>query len=263
MNAHQNGSPSPTQSSAPLVQHLVELRNRLLYIIGAVLLVFIALLNFANEIYTYVATPLQKFLPESSSMIATEVASPFLTPFKLTFFAAFIISVPFILYQIWGFLAPGLYRHEKKLVAPLMISSVLLFYSGIVFAYFVVFPLVFGFFISMAPEGVTVMTDISSYLNFVMKLFIAFGVAFEIPIATVLMIRSGIVDANALARKRPYVIVGCFIVGMLLTPPDVISQLLLAIPMWLLFESGLLVGRRVQCKNNDDELSTNANGNRR
>ena len=164
-----------TQSNAPLIQHLIELRNRLLYILGAVLAVFIALLGFAGEIYTYVAMPLQKFLPPTSSMIATEVASPFLTPFKLTFFVAFVISIPFILYQIWGFLAPGLYQNEKKLVAPLIISSVLLFYAGIAFAYFFVFPLVFGFFTSMAPTGVTVMTDISSYLSFVLKLFIAFG----------------------------------------------------------------------------------------
>ena len=179
-------------------------------------------------------------------MIATEVASPFLTPFKLTFFVAFIVAMPFIFYQLWGFLAPGLYRHEKKLVAPLIISSVLLFYTGIAFAYFVVFPLVFAFFTSMAPEGVTVMTDIGSYLDFVLKLFIAFGIAFEIPIATVLLIRSNIISADALASKRPYVVVSCFIIGMLLTPPDVISQLLLALPMWLLFECGLFFGRRVR-----------------
>ena len=254
MSAQQNASPS-SEPSAPLVQHLVELRNRLLYILAALLLVFIALLNFANDIYAYVATPLQKFLPDGASMIATEVASPFLTPFKLTFFVAFIISVPFILYQIWGFLAPGLYRHEKKLVAPLIISSVLLFYGGIAFAYFIVFPLVFGFFASMAPEGVTVMTDIGSYLDFVLKLFVAFGVAFEIPIATVLMIRSGIMSADSLANKRPYVIVSCFVMGMFLTPPDVVSQLLLAIPMWLLFEAGLFLGKRVHVRS-DGAVST-------
>ena len=254
MSTQQNASPPSTESGAPLVQHLVELRNRLLYILAALLLVFIALLNFANDIYTYVATPLQKFLPDGASMIATEVASPFLTPFKLTFFVAFIISVPFIFYQVWGFLAPGLYRHEKKLVVPLIISSVLLFYAGIAFAYFIVFPLVFGFFTSMAPEGVTVMTDIGSYLDFVLKLFVAFGVAFEIPIATVLMVRSGMVSADSLANKRPYVIVSCFITGMLLTPPDAISQLLLAIPMWLLFEAGLFLGRRVHVQS-DGEVS--------
>ena len=254
MSTQQNASPS-SEPSAPLVQHLVELRNRLLYILAALLLVFIALLNFANDIYAYVATPLQKFLPDGASMIATEVASPFLTPFKLTFFVAFIISVPFILYQIWGFLAPGLYRHEKKLVAPLIISSVLLFYGGIAFAYFIVFPLVFGFFASMAPEGVTVMTDIGSYLDFVLKLFVAFGVAFEIPIATVLMIRSGIMNADSLANKRPYVIVSCFVMGMFLTPPDVVSQLLLAIPMWLLFEAGLFLGKRVHVRS-DGAVST-------
>lgn len=249
MSIKQDYSASPTKSNGPLVQHLIELRNRLLYIVGFLLVVLISLLNFANDIYTYVAAPLQKFLPATSSMIATEVASPFLTPFKLTFFVAFIISIPFIFYQLWGFLAPGLYRHEKKLVVPLIISSVLLFYTGILFAYFVVFPLVFGFFTSMAPEGVTVMTDIGSYLDFVLKLFIAFGIAFEIPIATVLLIRSGIVSADTLANKRPYVIVSCFILGMFLTPPDAISQLLLAVPMWLLFECGLFFGRRVNVKN--------------
>lgn len=242
----QHAPLSSTQANTPLVQHLIELRNRLLYILGAIFAVFIGLLHFANDIYTYVATPLQALLPEAGSMIATEVASPFLTPFKLTFFVAFIVAMPFIFYQLWGFLAPGLYRHEKKLVAPLIISSVLLFYTGIAFAYFVVFPLVFAFFTSMAPEGVTVMTDIGSYLDFVLKLFIAFGIAFEIPIATVLLIRSNIISADALASKRPYVVVSCFVIGMLLTPPDVISQLLLALPMWLLFECGLFFGRRVR-----------------
>ena len=240
MSVQQN---PPNES---LVQHLTELRNRLLYSIAILLVVFISLLSFANDIYTYVSIPLQKFLPATSSMIATEVASPFLAPFKLTFFVAFIIAVPFILHQVWGFLAPGLYRHEKRLVAPLIISSVLLFYTGVSFAYFIVFPLVFGFFTSMAPEGVTVMTDIGSYLSFVLKLFIAFGVAFEIPIATVLLIRSGIISAHSLASKRPYVVVSCFVIGMLLTPPDVVSQLLLALPMWLLFECGLFFGRQLK-----------------
>lgn len=231
--------------STPLVAHLIELRNRLLYSIIAITVVFLALFPFANDIYTFVATPLQVFLPETSSMIATEVAAPFLTPFKLTFFAAFVIAVPFVLYQIWAFLAPGLYENEKGLVMPLLFSSVFLFYLGIVFAYFVVFPLVFGFFTSMAPEGVRVMTDIGSYLNFVIKLFLAFGVVFEIPIVTIVLIRSGVISADGLSSKRPYIIVGCFVIGMLLTPPDVISQVLLAVPMWMLFECGVFFGRRI------------------
>ena len=234
------------EKSSPLVAHLIELRNRLLYCLITIALIFLALFSFANDIYTFVATPLQVFLPESSSMIATEVAAPFLTPFKLTFFVSFVIAIPLLLYQAWAFLAPGLYKNEKGLVAPLIISSVLLFYMGIAFAYYVVFPLVFGFFTSMAPEGVTVMTDIGSYLDFVLKLFFAFGIVFEIPVATILLIRSGAVDVDTLASKRPYIVVVCFIVGMLLTPPYVISQVLLAIPMWLLFECGVFFGRRLE-----------------
>ena len=236
---------SESDMSLPLVGHLIELRNRLLYCIGGVLLVFFVLVAFANSIYNFVAEPLLAFLPEGASMIATEVATPFLTPFKLTFFVAFMLALPFVLYQIWAFLAPGLYENEKSLVLPLIVSSVLLFYLGIAFSYFVVFPLVFGFFTSMAPDGVTVMTDIASYLNFVLKLFLAFGVAFEIPVAIILLLRSGFVDAKALENKRPYVIVACFVVGMFLTPPDVISQLLLAIPMWLFYECGLFIGKRM------------------
>lgn len=232
-------------ASTPLVTHLIELRNRLLYSIIAIAVVFLVLFPFANDIYIFIATPLQVFLPETSSMIATEVAAPFLTPFKLTFFAAFVIAIPFVLYQIWAFLAPGLYENEKGLIMPLLFSSVFLFYLGIIFAYFVVFPLVFGFFTSMAPEGVKVMTDIGSYLNFVIKLFLAFGVVFEIPIATIVLIRSGVIRADSLSKKRPYIIVGCFVVGMLLTPPDVISQVLLAVPMWMLFECGVFFGRRI------------------
>lgn len=236
---------NPASTSQPFVEHLIELRNRLLYCLGAIALIFLALFSFANDIYTFVATPLQVFLPEQSSMIATEVAAPFLTPFKLTFFVAFVLAIPVILYQAWAFLAPGLYENEKGLVVPLLLSSVILFYIGIIFAYYVVFPLVFGFFTSMAPEGVTVMTDIGSYLDFVIKLFLAFGIVFEIPIATILLIRSGVVSADTLASKRPYIVVACFVVGMLLTPPDVISQVLLAIPMWMLFECGVFFGRRL------------------
>ena len=240
-------------SSSPLIAHLIELRNRLLYCILAIIVIFLALFSFANEIYTFVATPLQVFLPENSSMIATDVAAPFLTPFKLTFFVAFVLAIPFVLYQIWAFLAPGLYENEKGLILPLIFSSVCLFYLGIVFAYYVVFPLVFGFFTSMAPEGVKVMTDIGSYLDFVVKLFLAFGIVFEIPIATILLIRSGAVSAEDLSKKRPYIVVACFVIGMLLTPPDVISQVLLAIPMWMLFECGVFFGRRITPKTEADD----------
>ena len=229
----------------PLVAHLIELRDRILRALLAILVVVAAIfaLGLANDIYTYVSLPLQKFLPEGTSMIATQVASPFLTPFKLALFTSVLIALPYLLYQIWSFVAPALYRNERRLLVPLLISSVLLFYLGMTFAYFVVFPIVFGFFTSAAPEGISVMTDIGSYLDFVLKLFFAFGCAFEIPIATVLLIWSGATSAKTLASKRPYVIVGCFVLGMLLTPPDVISQSLLALPMWLLFEVGIFVGR--------------------
>src|SRR5690554_6448792 len=227
----------------PLVQHLIELRNRLLRSLLVVGLVCAALLRFSADIYELASAPLQVYLPESSTMIATDVASPFLTPFKLTLFVAFILSAPYILYQLWAFIAPGLYRHEKKLALPLLASSIVLFYSGMAFAYFVVFPLVFGFFTSIGPADVAVMTDISRYLDFVLKLFFAFGIAFEIPIATVLLIHAGLVTPQGMVQKRPYIIVGCFILGMLLTPPDVISQTLLALPMWLLFEVGVFFGR--------------------
>ncbi|MGH1485592.1 MAG: twin-arginine translocase subunit TatC [Cellvibrionaceae bacterium] len=236
---------SASDQASTLVEHLIELRNRLLYSLIAVAVIFLGLVAFANDIYSFVADPLLAFLPEGASMIATEVATPFLTPFKLTFFVAFIIALPFVLYQIWAFLAPGLYDNEKSLIIPLITSSVLLFYVGIAFAYFIVFPLVFGFFTSMAPDGVTVMTDIASYLNFVLKLFFAFGIVFEIPIAIILLIRSGVIAPETLENKRPYVIVACFIAGMLLTPPDVISQLLLALPMWILYECGVIIGKRM------------------
>ncbi len=226
-----------------LVQHLIELRNRLLRILLIVALIFAGLFYFANDIYTFVSAPLQELLPANSTMIATEVASPFLTPFKLTFFIALFLAMPFVLYQLWAFIAPALYQRERRLALPILISSILLFYSGIAFAYFVVFPLIFGFFTSVGPSNVTVMTDISSYLDFVLKLFFAFGLAFEIPIAAVILIIAGVISADDLAKKRPYIVVGCFVLGMLLTPPDVISQALLAIPMWMLFEVGLLFGR--------------------
>lgn len=230
----------------PLVSHLIELRNRLLHAVAAVLVVFFALYYFANDLYLMVSEPLRKFLPEGGTMIATEVASPFLTPFKLTLMAALFIAMPYVIYQIWRFIAPALYSKEKKLALPLLFSSVALFYAGMAFAYFVVFPLVFGFLTQAAPEGVTVMTDISRYLDFVLKLFFAFGLAFEVPVATVILVASGATSTASLIEKRPYIIVGCFVIGMLLTPPDVLSQTLLAVPMWLLFEVGIIFSRMVE-----------------
>ncbi len=227
----------------PLVAHLTELRDRLLRAILAVLIIFIVLFPFANDIYAFVSEPLRALLPEGASMIATEVASPFLTPFKLTLFTAIFAAMPYVLYQAWAFIAPGMYRNEKRFAVPILASSVALFYLGAAFAYFVVFPLIFAFFTSVAPEGIAIMTDINRYLDFVLKLFFAFGVAFEIPIAALIAIWSGLTTPDSLARKRPYIIVGCFVFGMLLTPPDVISQSLLAIPMWLLFEAGVFAGR--------------------
>jgi len=219
--------------------HLLELRDRLLRMVAAVFVVFLVLFPFANDIYIFVAEPLMARMPDGTNMIATGVAAPFLTPFKLSLMAAVFLSMPFILYQFWAFVAPGLYRHEKKLVMPLLISSSLLFYLGMLFAYYIVFPLVFAFFIGTTPDGVAVMTDISQYLDFILTLFFAFGIAFEVPIATILVVWMGMTTPQDLGKKRPYIIVGAFVVGMLLTPPDVISQTLLALPMWVLFELGV------------------------
>jgi sec-independent protein translocase protein TatC len=232
-----------TLEEATLVSHLIELRERLMKAGGAILLVFICLVPFAQKIFTLVAQPLMKQLPANSSMIATEVASPFLTPFKTTLFVALFVSMPVVIYQAWAFVAPGLYRKEKRFAIPLVLSSILLFYLGTAFAYFIVFPLMFAFFTTAAPEGVTVMTDISSYLDFILVIFMAFGIAFEVPIATVMLVGSGLVTTQSLTSKRPYVFLGAFVVGMLLTPPDVISQTLLAVPMYLLFEAGILMSR--------------------
>lgn len=235
--------PSAEDREQTLVSHLVELRQRVMRILLIVFAIFLALFYFANDLYEYLSAPLTALLPAGTSMIATDVTSPFFAPFKLTLVLAIFAAIPFILHQIWGFIAPGLYSHEKRMAVPLLISSTGLFYAGVAFAYYVVFPLIFGFFTSVGPENVAVMTDISSYLNFVLKLFFAFGVVFEIPIATLLLIWSGATTADNLAGKRAYVIVCCFVVGMLLTPPDVISQSLLAIPMWLLFELGIILSR--------------------
>ncbi|WP_445428170.1 twin-arginine translocase subunit TatC [Alishewanella sp. HL-SH05] len=226
-----------------LLGHLIELRNRILRSVIAVLVVFLCLAYFARDIYALLAKPLLAVLPEGTSMIATDVAAPFFAPFKLTFMVSICLAIPYILLQVWQFIAPALYSREKRLMAPLVASSTLLFYGGIAFAYFIVFPLVFAFFTSVAPEGVTIATDITSYLDFVLKLFFAFGLSFEIPIAILLLVWSGSVSRATLAEKRPYIIVGAFILGMLLTPPDVLSQTLLAIPMWMLFEVGLWLSR--------------------
>ena len=234
--------------SQPFMAHLIEFRDRMLRAIASVAVVFIGLFSFSNEIYLYVSEPLRQYLPASSSMIATDVTSPFLTPFKLTLMLSLFAAMPYVLYQVWAFVAPGLYKREKKIVIPLFYSSVILFYAGMAFAYYVVFPLVFMFFTSVGPEGVSIMTDIRSYLDFVLKLFFAFGISFEIPIAVVILSWMGAVDPDNLAKKRPYVFVLCFVFGMLLTPPDILSQTLLAIPMWLLFEIGIMFGRLVKPK---------------
>ena len=238
-----------------LLSHLIELRSRILKALLSVLVVFLCLAAFAQDLYQLLAMPLLNAMPENATMIATDVASPFFAPFKLTLVLSFFIAIPYVLYQVWGFVAPGLYRNEKRLVAPLLLSSTLLFYAGMAFAYFVVFPIAFAFFTSVAPEGVTVSTDISSYLNFVLKLFFAFGVSFEIPIAIILLCWTGVTDAKSLRAKRPFVVVGAFVVGMLLTPPDIISQTLLAIPMWFLFEVGVIIGGLYAGKSKDAEKS--------
>ncbi|WP_137223339.1 twin-arginine translocase subunit TatC [Shewanella sp. MEBiC00475] len=237
----------------PLISHLLELRNKLLKAIGSVLLVFIAIVYWANDIYHYIALPLMRSLPETGSMIATDVAAPFFAPFKLTLVLAFFIAIPYVLYQVWSFVAPGLYKHEKRLVVPLLTSSTLLFYLGIAFAYYIVFPVVFGFFTSVVPDGVQVATDISSYLSFILKLFFAFGLAFEIPVAVVLLCWAGVTTPDELRKKRPYIVVGAFVIGMFLTPPDIISQTMLAVPMLLLFEGGLIAARFYSKKDDESE----------
>ncbi|NRA53808.1 MAG: twin-arginine translocase subunit TatC [Gammaproteobacteria bacterium] len=242
----------------PLISHLMELRNGLLKSVLSIFVIFICLVAFANDIYHYISKPLLEQLPDGATMIATGVTSSFFAPFKLTLMLSFFIAIPVVLHQIWSFIAPALYKHEKRLVAPFLLSSTLLFYAGIAFAYYVVFPVVFGFFTSVAPEGVTIATDIQSYLDFILKLFFAFGLAFEIPIAIVLICWAGLTTPAQLRKKRPYIVVAAFVVGMLLTPPDIISQSMLAIPMLLLFECGLIVAslRKPKLDAEDDETST-------
>ncbi|MDH3389312.1 MAG: twin-arginine translocase subunit TatC [Gammaproteobacteria bacterium] len=226
-----------------LMSHLVELRDRVVRMVLAVLVIFLCLFYWANDIYVYLAEPLTRHLPEGSNMIAIDVASPFLTPFKLVLMLAVFLAMPVILYQAWAFVAPGLYANEKRIAGPLLVSSILLFYTGVAFAYYIVFPLVFGFFTRIGPEIVNISTDIGRYLDFVLALFFGFGLAFEVPIATIILVAIGFTTPKKLSEKRPYVVVGAFIVGMFLTPPDVISQVLLALPMWILFEAGLIASR--------------------
>ena len=237
----------------PFMSHLIELRDRILRIVVVVIAIFMVLFFFANDLYHIVSAPLLAQLPEGSTMIATGVAAPFLTPFKLSLVTSIFIAIPFIFYQFWSFVAPGLYRHEKRLALPLLVSSIFLFYAGIVFSFYVVFPLMFAFFTATTPEGVSMMTDISQYLDFVLKMFFAFGLAFEVPIVTIVLTITGVTNADKLAEKRPYIIVGSFVVGMLLTPPDIISQTLLAIPIWLLFELGVIFSRMIGNKKAERE----------
>ena len=239
----ENKNEQDNEKEQSLMDHLVELRDRLLHMVLAILIVFVALFGFSEDIFTIAAQPLLALMPEGTSMIATGVTSPFLVPFKLVMLLSVLLTIPYLLHQIWAFIAPGLYSHEKRMATPLLISSVILFYCGIAFAYFVIFPILFGFFIGVAPEGVAVMTDIGQYLDFIIAIFLAFGIAFEVPVATFLLIAAGVTSADELADKRPYIIIGAFVIGMMLTPPDVISQSLLAIPIWLLFELGLIASR--------------------
>ncbi len=232
-----------TLAEGSLISHLVELRSRLLKAAAAILIIFICLVPFAEKLFTFVATPLMDKLPEGATMIATQVASPFLTPFKTSLFVALFLAMPVVLTQAWHFVAPGLYLKEKRFALPLLLSSIVLFYAGVAFAYFVVFPLMIGIFAPVAPECVTIMTDINAYLDFILTLFFAFGIAFEVPIATVMLVRSGLVPLKTLARARGYVFLCAYEAGMLLTPPDAISQTRLDVPHYLLYEAGLLMAR--------------------
>ncbi len=228
-------------TSESFISHLLELRTRLLYAFGGLLLVFICLVPWASELYALLAEPMLAKLPKGGQMIAIDVITPFFVPLKVAMMAAFIIALPYILYQAWLFVAPGMHKHEKRLMLPLVMASVVLFFFGMAFAYFVVFPVVFGFFSGAAPQGVAVMTDIDKYLSFVMGMFLAFGTTFEVPVAVVVLVKMDVVSIAKLKEIRPYVIVGAFILGALLTPPDVVSQFMLAIPLWLLYEVGIVV----------------------
>ena len=231
------------QNEMSFVGHLTELRSRLIRVFIFAGIVLVCSLPFANEIFFYISSPLTAILPENSGMIATEVTSPFIAPLRLTIYTSLIISMPYFLIEVWGFISPGLHEREKIFVIPLLISSIILFYAGIAFSYFVVSPIILDFFVASAPDSIQVMTDINKYLDFVLKLFFAFGLAFEIPVATFLVINTGIASKESVKKMRPYLIIGFFVLAMLLTPPDILSQLFLALPMWLLFEIGLLISR--------------------
>jgi sec-independent protein translocase protein TatC len=238
-----------------LISHLLELRDRLIRAIVAVALAFLPCMYYSNQIFTFVATPLKEKLPKGTQLIATTVMSPFTTPFKLSLFVAVFFAMPFIIYQLWAFVAPGLYRHEKRFAVPLLVSSIVLFYTGVVFAYFFVFPVMFQFFAATTPHGVAMMTDISAYLDFVLTMFLAFGAAFEVPVAVVLLVLTGVVKLEKLKENRGYVLIGIFIVAAMLTPPDAVSQCIMAIPMYLLYEGGLLMARILSKMRREDSDS--------
>lgn len=252
MSTNSSGD-SSIETEQPFVSHLIELRDRLLRIVIVVLAIFLGLFYFAAELYTLTAQPLLDQLPAGAKMIAVKPHGTFWSQMKLALIISVYASMPFILYQMWAFVAPGLYRHEKRFAVPLLVSSTVLFYAGMAFAYYVVFPLMFGFFVSVAPEGVDMATDVNEYLDFVLKIFFAFGLAFEVPIATILLVWAGFTTPESLTEKRPYIIVGAFVIGMLLTPPDMISQTLLAVPIWVLFELGLFFSRRFVARTEEDE----------
>ncbi|HYT96289.1 MAG TPA: twin-arginine translocase subunit TatC [Casimicrobiaceae bacterium] len=252
-------SDTPDAPQETFISHLIELRSRLLRAIVAIVIVLAALFPFAKDIYAALAKPLLRVLPQGSTMIATDVTGTFLVPLKVTLMAAFLLALPYVLYQAWAFVAPGLYQHEKRLVIPVLVSSFLFFLVGMAFAYFFVFPIAFGFFAGYAPIGVQMMTDIDKYLSFVLTMFIAFGLTFETPVVVIVLVRMRIVTLEKLRSARPYVIVGAFVVGAVFTPPDVISQLLLAVPLWLLFELGLLLARLVALPVEKTEASEAAN----
>lgn len=243
---------SPQES---FISHLVELRDRLIRALVFVLVIFLGLVNWARDIYTLLAAPMLAALPEGGQMIATDVAGAFFVPMKVTMMVAFLISLPYVLYQAWAFVAPGLYAHEKKLALPLLAASVLLFFIGMGFAYFIVFPTVFAFINAFAPEGVAVMTDIDKYLSFVLSTFLAFGITFEVPVVVIVLVRIGLVSVEKLKEIRPYIIVGAFVVGAIFTPPDVLSQFMLAVPMWLLYELGIVMAQIIGKSERADEGS--------
>src|SRR6478735_10838269 len=240
MSDPQAGPEGPQET---FLSHLIELRSRLVRAIAAVLVVMLCLFPWAKEIYSALAAPLLRVLPKGATMIATDVTGTFFVPLKVTLMAAFLLALPYVLWQAWAFVAPGLYQHEKRLALPVIVSSFVFFLIGMSFAYFLVFPIAFGFFAAYAPEGVTMMTDIDKYLSFVLTMFIAFGITFEVPVIVIVLVRMRIVSLEKLRSIRSYVIVGAFVVGAIFTPPDVVSQLLLAVPLWLLYEFGILMAR--------------------